>query len=174
VARDALSAAGRGGTEEQWRQAGPGRRHGLKTLARGTVHVITGGYGRARPRRRYFVAVAEELSFTKAATERLFISRPALSKQIRQLEATMRVRLFDRQQRGVRLTPAGEALLPHARGVVSCWDQTSELIAEVAATQRSRLTVGFQTSIGRGLRPIISARFGERQPRWSVDFQQIM
>jgi DNA-binding transcriptional LysR family regulator len=122
---------------------------------------------------RYFVAVAEELSFTRAATERLFISQPALSKQIHQLETTLRVTLFDRERRGIRLTAAGEALLPHARGVLSCWDQTSELIAEAAAAERSRLTVGFQTSIGRGLRPIISARFSERQPTWSVDFQQI-
>src|SRR5918912_1833161 len=95
---------------------------------------------------RYFVAVAEELSFTKAANERLFISQPALSKQIRQLETTLKVVLFDRDRRSVRLTPAAEALLPHARDVIARWDQAGEVVAEAAAAQRSRLTVGFQTS----------------------------
>jgi DNA-binding transcriptional LysR family regulator len=47
------------------------------------------------------------------------------------------------------------------------------VIAEAVATQRSRLAVGFQTSIGRGLRPVISARFQERRPGWSVDFKQV-
>jgi DNA-binding transcriptional LysR family regulator len=122
---------------------------------------------------RYFVAVAEELSFTKAATERLFISQPALSKQIRQLETTLKVRLFDRGRGSVRLTPAGEALLPHARDVMTRWDEAGELVREAAAEQQSRLTVGFQTIIGRGLRPAISACFKECRPRWRLDFQQI-
>lgn len=64
---------------------------------------------------RYFVAVADELSFTRAAANRLFISEPALSKQIRLLETSLRAVLFDRDRRAVRLTEAGEALLP-ARG----------------------------------------------------------
>ncbi|MFL5840676.1 MAG: LysR family transcriptional regulator [Thermoleophilaceae bacterium] len=122
---------------------------------------------------RYFVAVAEELSFTRAATERLFISQPALSKQIRQLETTLNVTLFDRERRSIRLTAAGEALLVHAREVMTRWDEASELMGEAAAAQRSRLTVGFQTSIGRGLWPRISACFAQRQPDWGVDFQQV-
>ncbi|MET8796116.1 LysR family transcriptional regulator [Nocardia sp. NPDC004568] len=63
---------------------------------------------------RYFAAVAEQLNFTRAA-ESLFVSQPALSKQIRALERQLGAPLFDRDGRSVRLTPVGEALLPHAR-----------------------------------------------------------
>ena len=52
----------------------------------------------------YFAIVAQELSFTKATTERLIVSQPALSKQIRQLEKSLQVKLFDRDHRTVRLT----------------------------------------------------------------------
>jgi DNA-binding transcriptional LysR family regulator len=60
---------------------------------------------------RYFVAVAEELSFTKAANERLFIAQPTLSRQIRLLEAALRAKLFERDHRTVRLTKAAEVML---------------------------------------------------------------
>jgi DNA-binding transcriptional LysR family regulator len=71
---------------------------------------------------RYFVAVAEELHFTRAA-QRLYLSQPALSKQVRMLEQQLGAELFERGRRGVALTPAGTALLPHARRVLAEWDR---------------------------------------------------
>ena len=118
---------------------------------------------------RYFVAVAEELSFTRAAGERLFVSQPALSKQIRQLEKSLRVPLFDRDRRAVRLTAAGEALLPRARSIIEQWDEARRAVGAVEST----LTVGFQTRIGRGLIPSVTARMGELLPDWRLRFRQV-
>lgn len=122
---------------------------------------------------RYFVAVAEELSFTRAATERLFISQPTLSKQIRQLELTLRTELFERDRRTVTLTAAGTALLPHARQIIQQWDSAQRAVSEAAAVQDTTLTVGFQTRIGRGLIPAVTAKMGELLPNWRLQFRQV-
>jgi DNA-binding transcriptional LysR family regulator len=66
---------------------------------------------------RYFLVMAEELHFT-AAARRLYVSQPALSNQIRRLETQLGAQLFDRSPRGVTLTAAGDAFLPHARGAL--------------------------------------------------------
>src|SRR4051812_37721100 len=113
---------------------------------------------------RYFVAVAEELSFSRAASERLFISQPALSKQIRALEATLNVTLFDRDRRSIALTTAGDALLPRARALIADWDETGEQLAAITASERERLKVGFQTRLCLQLRPAVDAVFKARRP----------
>jgi DNA-binding transcriptional LysR family regulator len=113
---------------------------------------------------RYFVAVAEELHFTRAA-ERLFVSQPALSKQIRMLERQLGAPLFDRDNRDVRLTPAGTALLPHARKVLAAWDTASDAVEQAKTSQRATIVVGMSTSPGRGgMLPAIRSRFTEEQP----------
>jgi DNA-binding transcriptional LysR family regulator len=122
---------------------------------------------------RYFVAVAEELSFTRAATDRLFVSQPALSKQIRRLEASLGTALFQRDQRAVTLTAAGSALLPRARQIVADWDGAQQAVADAAAAQQAVLRVGFQTSIGRGLISGVTAAMEEMLPGWKLMFRQV-
>lgn len=118
------------------------------------------------------MAVAEELGFTRAA-ERLFISQPALSKQIRQLEELMRVRLFDRDRRTVRLTGPGEALLPVARELLQRWDEAQRAVGDAAAAEGARLTVGMSTGVGRGLLATLRERFTERRPGCDLRLRQI-
>jgi DNA-binding transcriptional LysR family regulator len=116
---------------------------------------------------RYFVAVAEELNFTRAA-ERLHLSQPALSKQIRGLETTLRAQLFRRDRRRVELTAAGTALQAVARNLLQDWDDGVAVVADAAAQDARVLRVGTLTSIGRALYPAITDQFAKRQPGWQV------
>jgi DNA-binding transcriptional LysR family regulator len=121
---------------------------------------------------RYFVAVAEDLHFTGAA-ERLFISQPALSKQIRMLERQLGAPLFLRGSDGVRLTPVGEALLPHAREVLAAWDRGWAAAEEAKRGQAATLVAGMSTSPGRGgLVAAIRSRFSDLQPAATVELRQ--
>jgi DNA-binding transcriptional LysR family regulator len=119
---------------------------------------------------RYFVAVAEELHFTRAA-ERLHVSQPALSRQLRLLERHLRCDLFVREPRAVRLTTPGEVLLTHARDVLDRWDVALAAVNEVADQARRVLVVGIQTSVGRDLQRRTLAGFAERQPEWRLSLR---
>jgi DNA-binding transcriptional LysR family regulator len=122
---------------------------------------------------RYFVAVAEELHFTRAA-ERLFVSQPALSKQVGVLERQVGAPLFERGRQGVTLTPVGAALLPHARRVLDEWDRAQDATEQARARQRATLVVGMSTSPGRGgLLPAIRSRFTAGHPDATVELRQV-
>jgi DNA-binding transcriptional LysR family regulator len=116
---------------------------------------------------RYFVAVAEELHFSRAA-EQLHVSQPALSKQIRQLERELRFPLFRRDRSRVELTAAGEALLPAARRLLADWEHAQAAAAEKASAEARLLRIGFQTSVGGGLYQAIAARYAELRPDWRL------
>jgi DNA-binding transcriptional LysR family regulator len=116
---------------------------------------------------RYFAAVAEELHFSRAA-ERLRVSQPALSKQIRQLERELRFPLLRRDRRRVELTGAGEVLLPAARQLLADWEAALAAASQRASEEAKVLQVGFQTSVGGGLYQDIASRFAELRPEWRL------
>src|SRR5829696_7497266 len=91
---------------------------------------------------KYFVAVAEELHFRRAA-ERLYVAQPAVSEQIRKLEAELDVRLFDRTNRRVEMTEAGAALLEEGRRVLA-QAEAAQLAARNARDRAgARLRIGY-------------------------------
>src|SRR5215469_17035753 len=119
---------------------------------------------------RYFVAVADELSFTRAA-ERLHLSQPALSKQIAGLEATLHARLLQRDRRQVTLTSAGAALHATARRLLADWDEAAAVVADAAPAETKLLRAGTLTSLGRALFPAMLQHFAKYQPGWRVELR---
>jgi DNA-binding transcriptional LysR family regulator len=90
----------------------------------------------------YFVAIAEERQFTRAAA-RVSVAQPAISAQIRRLERELGERLFVRDPQGARLTEAGAAFLPHARAALAAAARGRDTIASLQGKLQGRLTVGF-------------------------------
>ena len=107
---------------------------------------------------RYFVAVADALSFTRAA-ERLNMAQPPLSRQIKALEQEVGVRLLERSRKGLILTPAGRALLQEATSLLAQVGAIRTRVRQAAAVEPSRLSVGFVSAAGYSLLPGIVRRF---------------
>jgi DNA-binding transcriptional LysR family regulator len=93
----------------------------------------------------YFVAVHETANFTRAA-ERVHISQSGVSAQIRQLEQELGQPLFDRSGKAVRLTEAGNAVLPHARAALAATGAIRQAVDELTGLQHGRVSVGMVTA----------------------------
>jgi DNA-binding transcriptional LysR family regulator len=112
---------------------------------------------------RYFVAVAEALSFGRAAA-RLHLSQPPLSRQIRALENELGTALFSRTRRSVRLTAAGAALLPEARRLLRDADALQAGARRLASGEVGTLALGFISVAAYNLLPELAQEFRRRHP----------
>ncbi|MBD1830935.1 LysR family transcriptional regulator [Microcoleus vaginatus GB1-A2] len=120
---------------------------------------------------RYFIAVADELSFTNAA-KRLHISQPPLSNQIQALEAELGVKLFDRKTNPIQLTPAGQAFLEESRATLAQLEQAVNKTQRIHQGELGYLTVGFTSSISNGVFPEILRTFRQRYPEVQLILQE--
>jgi DNA-binding transcriptional LysR family regulator len=124
--------------------------------------------GMAELRRlRYFLAVAEERSFTRAAA-RLLIAQPALSRQIRELEKDLGVRLLDRTTQYVEPTEAGRMVMERGRALVDEEDRLWRDVRGFAAGARGTLTFGYSASTGYETAPALLERLAETSPGITV------
>ncbi|REE04766.1 LysR family transcriptional regulator [Citricoccus muralis] len=119
---------------------------------------------------RYFVTVAEELHFGRAAA-RLHITQPSLSVQIRNLERSLNTPLLNRTSRGVTLTPAGEVLLGHARDLLSAAEVAASLTKRAAQEPGRKLVVGFQANAAAELTRAILEAYRDSNPAVEVEMR---
>jgi len=116
---------------------------------------------------RYFVAVAEEASFTGAA-RRVHVAQQVLSVQVRQLEAAVGAKLLKRSSRGVALTAAGEAFLLTARDTLAGLDRGVTAARNAAGAVAGQLAVGLSGAAGAEIRTAVIAAFARAYPRVKV------
>ena len=111
----------------------------------------------------YFVAVAEELSFTRAA-QRMFTVQSTISAAIRALEADLKTTLFDRSTRQVSLSAAGEALLPEAKAALEALDRARAVVEETSTGLRGNLRIGTLARLGLLDLAVLVGAFHQRYP----------
>ncbi|MGC4045191.1 MAG: LysR substrate-binding domain-containing protein [Armatimonas sp.] len=110
-----------------------------------------------------FVCVAQENSFTRAAV-RLHLTQPAVTRQIGALEAELGAELFERLGKSIRLSAAGEALLPHAETVLREATEAREAVSEAVAGRSGRLTLAASSTLASYLLPPVLAAFRQAHP----------
>src|SRR5476649_2820401 len=123
---------------------------------------------------RYFQAVAEGLSYSRAA-ERLRVAQPALSRAVQEMEAELGAAMLERNRHSVRLTPAGKVLLRETAILFERWDEAIRRVRRAAAGEEGELRIGYigpptQPFLGRLLYeyrrryPLVSIHLEERTP----------
>jgi DNA-binding transcriptional LysR family regulator len=110
-----------------------------------------------------FQSVARNLSFTKAANE-LFITQPAISKHIKELESEFGVKLFDRVGNKIHLTKAGDTLLSYAAPILSLHQEVKFKLSLLSGDLEGNLRIGASTTIAQYVIPPVLAKFHERHP----------
>ncbi|EIL95201.1 MULTISPECIES: LysR substrate-binding domain-containing protein [Rhodanobacter] len=122
---------------------------------------------------RYFVAVAEELSFTRAAL-RLHLSQPPLSQQIRALEEDLDVRLLERNKRHVALTEPGRVFLEQARQILAKADEARSQVTAAAAGYSGQLRLAYSVSVSfHPALPQTLLRYGQIAPRVALQLSEM-
>jgi DNA-binding transcriptional LysR family regulator len=112
-------------------------------------------------RLKVFFTVANRLSFTKAATE-LFITQPAISKHIQELEEQYKIKLFDRSGSKISLTKAGELLLKHTKNIFEIYREIDFDLSTLINQQQGTLRLGASTTISQYIIPPLLARFHQK------------
>lgn len=122
---------------------------------------------------RCFVAVAEELHFGRAA-ERLHMTQPPLSRQIRLLEHHVGVQLLDRNSRAVSLTAAGKAFFPEAARILRIAEEATFAARRIAKGEQGNLSIGFTSASGYSLLPEVVRRLREYAPGVTLTLKELV
>ena len=122
---------------------------------------------------RYFLAVAQERSFTRAA-EKLHVAQPPLSRQIQQLEAELGLELFDREARPLKLTEGGRLLMEQATGLLERLDGLRTTMRRLKTSSRPRFVIGFAPSTMYAALPNLIRRFRASAPEVELSLVEMI
>lgn len=118
---------------------------------------------------RTFLSVHKHLNYTRAAEE-VFLSQPAVSRQIRQLERELGLRLFEQIGKSLNLTDAGRTLADEAGKLLGSMERVAEVVGSHRSAARGRLRIGASTTPGLYLLPAVLGRFHERYPQVELHY----